>query len=147
MKHGRRHTEGTKEKMRIARQNYWSDPANRAKLSVSVKRALADPEVRARMKASIKKALADPAKRAKRSEISKAAWTDPEKRARMLAGIRLAWSDPKLRAKMRGTRKYRLPPMTEQQRRLYLKLRPYFRREEALARALGKPMPSSKPGS
>jgi hypothetical protein len=66
---------------------------------------------------------------------------------RMSKAVKRALADPEVRAKMRGTRKYRLPPMTEQQRRLYLKLRPYFCREEALARALGKPMPSSKPGS
>jgi hypothetical protein len=145
MKQGQRHSEGTKAKMRIARQRYWSDPVNREKVAASVKRALADPQVRAKMSASIKKAFADPAVRARRSEISKAAWADPEMRARMLAGIRLAWSDPKLRAKMRGTRKYRLPPMTEQQRRVYAKLRMYVGRDKALAQVLGKPMPPPKP--
>ncbi len=75
---------------------------------------------------SDKRALADPAASKRRSEAVKRAWTDPEVRRRMSEAIKRSWD------------KRRLPEMTPEQRRLYVKLRPIVGREAALEEILGQ---------
>jgi len=114
---GRKYSDATKAKQRVATAASWGDPEIRTKRALGIKQAHSRPEVkvkkaasaiaallkpgaRERIRAAALKVWADPNLRARHSVIIKNAHASPEARAKISANTKLALASPEVRARM-----------------------------------------------